>query len=207
MSEEKKEKKEKKQASGPVWGADPKDGDSGKAGVKVVGRDLYFYAGVNRASILSLNEELKKLDVKMLTHAAQNDCDPLPIRLHINSYGGSIFAGIAGMEAIRKCRVPVHTIVDGCAASAGTFMSVVGDHRVMHEQSYMLIHQLSSVMCGKFQEFEDKMRNLKELMGMIKRIYMRHAKIPAKKLEQILKHDLWFSSGKCLRYGLVDEVI
>lgn len=206
MAEEKK-KEEKKRPDEPTWGGETKDGDGGDAGVKVVGRNLYFYAGVNRGSILSFNEELAKLDVKMLTQAAQNDCDPLPIRLHIHSFGGSIFAGIAGMEAIRKCRVPVHTIVDGCAASAATFLSVVGDHRIMHEQSYMLIHQLSSVMWGKFQEFEDEMKNLKELMDMIKRTYLRHAKIPAKKLEAILKHDLWFSSRKCLRYGLVDEVI
>jgi len=206
MSEEKKEDKKQKPDE-PTWGSEPKSGDSSDDGVKVVGRDLYFYAGIGRGSILSLNEELKKLDVKMLTQAAQNDCDPLPIRLHIHSYGGSVFAGIAGMEAIRKCRVPVHTIVDGCAASAATFLSVVGEQRFMHEQSYMLIHQLSSGMWGKFQEFEDKMKNLKELMDMIKRTYLRHAKIPAKKLERILKHDLWFNSKTCLRYGLVDEVI
>jgi len=28
-----------------------------------------------------------------------------------------------------------------------------------------------------------------------------------KKLNEILKHDLWFDSKTCLEYGLVDEIV
>ncbi|GAI73882.1 unnamed protein product, partial [marine sediment metagenome] len=27
------------------------------------------------------------------------------------------------------------------------------------------------------------------------------------KLDEILKHDLWFEADQCLEYGLVDEII
>lgn len=204
MSKEKKESGATKELG--WWGADPKDGDGKSGEIKVVGSSLYFYSPVTAGSALSLNEELKKLEVKLRTQAVENGTDPAPIQLHIHSYGGSIFAGISAMEAIRQCSVPVTTIVDGAAASAATFLSTAGHRRIVNKNAYMLIHQLSSVMWGKFQEFEDEMKNLNELMDMIARIYRERTGIPPRKLKRILKHDLWFNSAKCLKYGLVDEI-
>jgi ATP-dependent protease ClpP protease subunit len=71
----------------------------------------------------------------------------------------------------------------------------------------MLIHQLSSVMWGKFQEFEDEMENQKKLMSLIKNTYREYTKIPEKTIDEILKHDLWFDAKTCLKYGLVDKII
>jgi len=50
----------------------------------------------------------------------ENDSTP-PIILHINSFGGSLFHGLSGLDKILKCKVEVRTIVDGCCASAATF--------------------------------------------------------------------------------------
>ena len=111
------------------------------------------------------------------------------------------------MDSITNLSVDVHTIVEGGAASAATFISLAGNHRVMSKNSYILIHQLSSGYYGKYNEIKDEVENLDELMNMIKRIYNERSNVPSNKLDEILKHDLWFSSKKCLKYGLVDEVI
>ena len=103
--------------------------------------------------------------------------------------------------------MPVHTIIDGCAASAATMMSCVGSHRQMHRNACMLVHQLSGAMWGKFQEMEDDFENSKMLMQKIKDIYDQHTKIPKREMDKILKHDLWWEAEKCLQYGLVDEII
>jgi len=66
---------------------------------------------------------------------------------------------------------------------------------------------LSGVMWGKFQEMEDDMENSKMLMKKIKDIYRKHTKIPEEKMNDILKHDLWWDAEQCLEYGLVDEII
>ena len=71
----------------------------------------------------------------------------------------------------------------------------------------MLIHQLSSMFWGKYDEFEDNKVNLDKLMETIKGIYREYTKLPDEEIEKILKHDLWLSAEKCLEYGLVDEVI
>ena len=71
----------------------------------------------------------------------------------------------------------------------------------------MLIHQLSSGMYGKYTDLEDDMENNKHLMDTIKAIYKEYTKVPMKKLNEILKHDLWFDAKLCLDLGLVDEVL
>ena len=71
----------------------------------------------------------------------------------------------------------------------------------------MLIHQLSSGSWGKMDELEDEMENLKELMRRIKLIYKNKTKIDKKNLDEILKHDLWWDSKKCLKMGLVDKIV
>ena len=132
---------------------------------------------------------------------------PPPIKLHINSYGGSVFAGLAAVDYIKNSKVPVHSIIDGCAASAATLMSCVAERRYMHKNACMLVHQLSGMMWGKFQEMEDDFENSKMLMQKIKSIYNEHTKIPKREMDKILKHDLWWEAEKCLEFGLVDELI
>ena len=77
----------------------------------------------------------------------------------------------------------------------------------MTENSLMLIHQLSSSSSGKFNELTDDMDNFNTFMDLIKKIYFRYTKISDEELTELLKHDLWLNSQKCLRLGLVDEII
>ena len=86
-------------------------------------------------------------------------------------------------------------------------MSVVGHRRLMHRHSYMLIHQLSAGMWGKYEELKDDMENNENLMKVIKDIYIKHTNIPKRELDKILKHDLWWDAKTCLKYGLIDEII
>tara|TARA_Y100001963_G_scaffold53081_1_gene74384 strand:- start:625 stop:1257 length:633 start_codon:yes stop_codon:yes gene_type:complete len=169
---------------------------------------VYFYSEVTRPKILALNKTLKRLEIDMSNRARTLQTTYVgDIYLHINSYGGSVFAGFSAVDYIKQSEVPVTTTIDGCAASAATMMSVVGQHRLMHEHAYMLIHQLSAGSWGKYEELKDNMANNDLLMKAIKDIYVKNTKIPAKELSKILKHDLWWDAKTCLKYGLIDEII
>lgn len=168
---------------------------------------VYFYSEVDREAVFEMNMLLREAEEEnVLTAHKLSLSEPIPIYLHINSYGGSIFAGFDAVDYITSCKVPVYTIIEGCAASAATLMSVVGKKRYIRPNAYMLVHQLSSGMWGKMNEIEDDFVNLKELMNNIKTIYEKHTKIPKKELNEILKHDLWWRPEKCLSLGLVDEL-
>ena len=178
--------------------------------LEIVENRIYFYSEIDRETVLNLNRHLRSKQNDELYRRQIEESDAItPIFLHIQSFGGSIFAGLAAMDQVLQIRkkVPIHTIIDGCAASAATFVSVVGTKRYMNPNAFMLIHQLSSAMWGKYSEFQDEMANLDRLMLKIREIYGQYTTFPVDKLDGILKHDLWIGPKECLKYGLVDEIL
>jgi len=169
---------------------------------------IYYYSGVNRDSVSELNKKIGELESKSLTLTHNLDLEQPPnLKIFINSGGGSVVSGISSMDTILRTKVPVHTYVDGFAASAATFLSVVGEKRFMSRNSYMLIHQLSSQLWGKYSEIEDEKKNLDLMMETIKNVYKEYTKVPMRKVDGILKHDLLWDAKTCLKYGLIDEII
>lgn len=176
--------------------------------VRILENTIFFYNDVTEQSALDLNTALYEVDAKLKGTYSFLGPDMVPhIKLRIHSYGGSLFAGLAVVDAIRNLYSQVHTYVDGAAASAATIISVCGKKRFIGKNSMMLIHQLSTGNYGKFSELEDDMENNKRLMKTIKDIYKQYTKLPMKNIDEILKHDLWFDSQKCIEFGLVDSVL
>ena len=183
------------------------DSSSSENQVSAMNNRIYFYSEVTRPECLSLNKNIQSMSDSLSTNAINYGIPVPPIRLHINSYGGSVFAGLSSVDYILSSKAPVHSIIEGCAASAATLMSVSAEKRYIHKNAFMLIHQLSSGMWGKYEDLKDDMENCESLMQAIRSIYNEHTKIPKKKLDEILKRDLWFDAETCLQYGLVDEII
>ena len=181
-------------------------GGGGGHSVRVIENTIYFYGDITESNALDLNSTLHAVDKKLSVQAQFLEVKPV-INLHINSYGGSLFAGLATVDAIRGLNADVHSIIDGAAASAATIISTTCAYRSIGKYSKMLIHQLTSGMYGKYTEIEDDMENNKHLMDTIKAIYKEYTKVPMKKLNEILKHDLWFDAKLCLELGLVDEIL
>lgn len=177
--------------------------------IKVLDNSINFYADVAGITCAELNRLLRELDVRM-QHAKitmhDPDFDPT-IHLRINSYGGEIFAGLSTVDVIRSLRTKVYTYVEGAAASAATLISIAGKKRFIGKNSFMLLHQLSSVCAGTFERLEDEHENNKRIMNSMKSLYKEYTKIPMKELDQILKRDIWFDANTCLKYGIVDAII
>jgi len=201
-----KQKEEKEKEEMPQWG-EPSCCGGDEGDIRKVGNHIYYYAPVTSKNVVTLIDGLHTLANDQQIDSIEHGGSPPAIVLHINSGGGSIYSGIAAMEAVRRCPVPIHAIVDGVCASAATFPLMVAEKRIMNMNSYMLIHQLSNWTFGKFSELQDEMKNNEEFMRLIKKIYLKHTKIPEGKLDKILKHDLWFDSAKCLKYGMIDEIV
>ena len=167
---------------------------------------IYFYCSVSKKTCLKLNIELRKIAQNIIDSGKNLLNKDKYIYLHINSFGGSVFSAFSTIDTIINLPVPVVSIIEGAAASAATMISVMCSYRIIYPNSYMLIHQLSSMSWGKMDELEDEMDNLKELMKRIKHIYKTKTKIDKKDLDEILKHDIWWDAKKCLKVGLVDKI-
>lgn len=186
---------------------DDDDEDDNKNLVKVQDNNIYFYADVSPDSILKLNMHISQLEQEMKIFGVIYSIDPPPIKLYINSNGGEVHSGLAAHDTIKNCSVPIHTIINGCACSAATIMSVAGEKRFITENSYMLIHNISSTFWGKMHEFEDEMKNMNLLTKNLKTIYNDFGTINKKQLDALLKTDLLLEPQKCIKYGFIDEIL
>jgi len=182
--------------------------DIGEGNVKRINNDIYFYSDVTTQSILTLNSLIKNIEIDSQILGIRLQIDPPPIRLHICSDGGEVFAALSAVDTIVNCKIPIFSIVEGTAASAATLISIVCDNRMITKHSHMLIHQLSSEsFWGKMNELEDEMQNLNRTMSVIKKIYLDNSKIATQKINEILRKDLLWDSSKCKKMGIIDEIL
>jgi ATP-dependent Clp protease, protease subunit len=173
-----------------------------------VGNKVYLYDDISRNSILTVSKQIDEVTRQLkLLQLIYNMTEPPPIELHISSDGGAISPALSLVDKIISNPVPINTYCEGLAASAATLISVVGKKRYMTKNSQILIHQLSSSVWGNFEQIKDEKQNLDLFMDMIKGIYLKHTKIKAKELIELLKHDYCLPADKCKELGIIDEII
>lgn len=169
--------------------------------------NIYFNDDITMETVSKLNKEIRALEQKLQIQALKMGIEPPPIKLHLTTYGGSVHAAFSAIACIKGSKVPVHTVIDGYVASAGTLISVCGAKRFIHRHSAMLIHELRSSTWGKMSVIEEEVENMKKMMVKLKDIYVEHTKLTVGQLDRILKKDNDWYSDECLKKGLVDEVI
>ena len=163
---------------------------------------VYFHCEVSRKNILKLCMELEKA-VKYVREYMDDDSR---IHLYLHTEGGDLYAGLSGMNHIKNCKVPVVTHVDGFVASAGTYMLLAGEKRVMSKYSQVLIHQLRSGVIGTYNEILEESANCTKIMNMGVRFYNEYCKIPKKVLDNLLKKEVYLDPEECLKYKIIDEI-
>ena len=144
-----------------------------------------------------------------------------PIKLYINSPGGSVTAGLAIYDTMQFVKAPVHTMVMGQAASMGSFLAQAGaaGHRYVLPESRTMIHRVSSGTRGtsgsvhvQELEFEDARRHFEEskrLNTRLTELYVRHntAGKTYEELFDTMKFDTFLSAEEAVANGLADTVI
>jgi hypothetical protein len=83
------------------------------------------------------------LTAQLLFLEAENPT--LPIKLYINSPGGSVTAGLAIYDTMQYIQSPVHTFCMGQAASMGSLLLAGGEkgHRYVLKNGSVMIHRMS----------------------------------------------------------------
>jgi len=177
-------------------------------GIEVDENKIYFYSEVGESQALELNKIIRHLDLEMEFLARRLGLsEPPPIKIFIHSPGGSFFSALSIVDTIKSCKSPIHTYIDGFAASAATMISVVAKKRFATKNAFMLIHQQRMMWEGKHADFIDEIENQKHVTDTIRKIYLDHTKMKPKELDSILKRELHMPSDECLRLGLIDEII
>jgi ATP-dependent Clp protease protease subunit len=160
------------------------------------------------------------LIVAQLLYLASDNAEK-PIKLFINSPGGSVTAGLAIYDTMQFVKSPVHTYVIGQAASMGSFLAQAGEpgKRFVLPESRTMIHRVSSGTRGtsgsvhvQELEFEDARRHFEESKRLNQRLtelYVKHntASKTYEELFETMKFDTFLSAEEAVANGLADKVV
>jgi ATP-dependent protease ClpP protease subunit len=130
-----------------------------------------------------------------------------PIWLHVHSGGGDLFAGLSMADQLRQIDTPIYSIVEGYCASAATLISMSCSKRFIQPSAFVLIHQLSAISWGTYEQLRDDMHMYDMAMEKLVEFYKQNTKLKRKQIKEMLKRDSWFQASECLQHGLADELL
>ena len=132
-----------------------------------------------------------------------------PITIYINSPGGSIYAGLAIYDIIKKVECPISTIGIGLCASMGAFFLSSGDkgRRFALENTEIMIHQPLGGSQGQVSDIEIMTKRYLYLKHKLNQMLAAHTGQSIKKIAKDTDRDYFMSSLEAKEYGLIDDVI
>jgi len=194
--------------------------ESHHANIKRIENTIYFSDRITYHTAHQLNTMLKTCeldildDVKEAEDAAKKSkakyavlrIEPKPIRLMLSTHGGLVHAAFSVVDTIQSLAVPVHTVVSGYVASAGTLISLAGTKRFITSNSFMMIHEIRSGFWGRYSDARAEYDNITKLMDHITTYYVGRTKITRERLREMLRSDTDLTAAEALELGLVDSV-
>ena len=187
-------------------------------------RSYDIYSRLMKDRIVMLNgqveDNMANLIVAQLLYLESQNADK-PIKLFINSPGGSVTAGLAIYDTMQFIKPEVHTYVIGQACSMGSFLAMAGaaGKRFVLPQSRTMIHRVSSGTRGtggsvyvQELEMEDNIRHLEEAKKINKRLtelYVHHntADKTYEEMAETMKYDTFLDAQDAVTWGLADKVV
>jgi ATP-dependent Clp protease, protease subunit len=173
--------------------------------------DIYQRLSLERIIFLSreVDDNIANAIVASMLYLDSED-PTKPIRLYINSPGGSVTAGMAIYDTMQHIKSEVVTICVGLAASMGAFLLTAGakGKRVALPHSRIMIHQpLGGTGRQQASDIEIEARQILRVRHELNTLMAQHT---GKSVEQIQKdtdRDYFLSAEEAVQYGLIDRVI
>jgi ATP-dependent Clp endopeptidase proteolytic subunit ClpP len=182
-----------------LMGAKPADKKSGPA------EGLFYFSNeVSETTVLSLVKQLE-------SWVEDTDNAGKPIRIILNSPGGSVFASFTLMDEIAAVRTRGHHVkiqTYGMAASAAGWLLQAADERVIGANSWILIHQISTKSEGKLFEIQNDMKLSTQLQDQFLERLAKRSKLSLATIHEHIDQglDWWINAQDALKYGLVDSI-
>ena len=202
---EDEDEEEEEDAEGEEEGEEEGE-DGGKAGRSFLGKGL-----MDARTILISDPVDHKLTAKVTAQLLflDHEDQEKPIRIFINSPGGSVYDGFAIYDMIRFVRPKVKIISSGLSASAATVIMLAADKedRMAMPNARIMIHQPSMRFQGAA---EDVRRTAEEVLKIKKKINQMYADETGQSFEKVQEdtdRDYWMSPDEALEYGLISKIV
>jgi ATP-dependent protease ClpP protease subunit len=138
---------------------------------------------------------------------ALQDIDSKSIELHLNSPGGFVYDGVAMFEALDAHPAKVHVKIDGLAASAASFLAMVGDSIEIARAGRMMIHDAQAIALGGPAQMREAADLLDSISDDIAGFYAARAGGTAKTWRAAMQAETWYSASESVDAKLADRVM
>lgn len=131
---------------------------------------IYLYGDIVSDSDVWYDSDVSPMRVKEMLDKASDE-----MVVHISSYGGDAFAGIAIYNLLKDSGKKITTQIDSIGASSASIIAMAGEEIVFGTGSQIMIHNPSTCCWGDKAEFEKVMKSLDSCKQSIIDIYGSHA--------------------------------
>jgi len=131
-----------------------------------------------------------------------------PIKLNINTNGGSIYDALALIDVIESCRTPIFTFGYGQLASAGFPIFLAGKRRFCGKYATFMFHEASMGIKDYSSIIDCKAREVNRLENILNEIMKKDTKITDKMLKQWHNdREVYIDANTALKLGIVHEIL
>ncbi|MCR1955485.1 Clp protease ClpP [Clostridioides mangenotii] len=128
------------------------------------------------------------------------------INLHINSYGGDVFAGIAICNQLKNYEGKVVAHIDAIAASAASVIAMGADEIIMPNNAMMMIHNAWTYTAGNANELRAEADRLEKINTSVRQSYMDKFVGSEEELTQLLDDESYLTAEECITLGFANVV-
>ena len=129
-----------------------------------------------------------------------------PIKLYIDSCGGSLSDTFTIIDSIKLSKTPVIGICSGVAYSGGFFILIACDKRIGYPHSTYLFHEGATANQGTSGQFENYTAFYKKLLEKLKNHVLETTKIDEDEYKTIKREDIWYDAKEALEKGIIAEI-
>ena len=167
--------------------------------INAVGRVIYFFTGVNLASVSQLIRYIDNLESK----------SKAPISILMSSGGGLCNSGLAAYDRIRRSKCEITTIATGLVGSMGLIIFLAGDRRYMTENAVLLNHQPEDHETGGRVSFlRNEFVELDRIQSRMVGIISEATGLSEKRLRDDVKEgNYYITPDQAVKEGYIDQIV
>ena len=138
---------------------------------------------------------------------AEGEDHSQPVRIILNSYGGSCNAATQMHDDIRAYPGQVHIVVSGTAASAATVLAMAANRLEMTPGSMWMIHDPSVLAFGNVRDLTEAIGQLEACKESILNVYERRCRKGRDVISAMMSDTTWMDSHRAVTDGFVDGIV
>lgn len=129
------------------------------------------------------------------------------IELHIDSCGGDVYEAFGIASALQRYKGEITVYIDGIAASAASYIAVMGDKVYMSDFAQFMIHDAWCCASGNARDFASVIERLEAIDETIANIISKRCGMEIEDVMAAMDKETWYSAADAVAAGLADEIV